>query len=92
MFVMKGDKRGVTAFTRAVGRGSNLQVEELDFLMSSEISFIDGKANTVNKSVGANEMETGKFRPEVDISCWWMCSIFKEKNDNIELQKSEEYK
>jgi len=52
--------------------------------MSSEISFIDGKANAVNKSVGANETETGELRPEVDISCWWRCSIFKEKNYKLE--------
>jgi len=57
MFVMRGDRKGVATFTRTVGKGSNLQVEDLDFLRSSEISFTEGKANAVNKLVGANETE-----------------------------------
>ncbi len=71
--VMKGDREEKVALTRTVGRGSSLQVEDLDLWMSYEISFAEGKVNTESEWEGVNKTGTGEFRTEVDISWRWMC-------------------
>lgn len=60
--------------------------------MNLETSLTEGKVNTESVWVGAIETEADEVETEVGISCWWMCSIFKEKNDTKVLQKSEEYR
>ena len=61
MAEMRGSTEGRKAFTRTVGRGSNWQVEGLDFRMRSEISESEGswrKENEWDVRQGSGEVLT----------------------------------
>ena len=60
MCVMRGAKEGTVALTRAVGRGSNWQVDDLDFLIRPVVSKTEGRANTESDWEG----DTGGNREE----------------------------
>lgn len=80
------DKTVRTALTRTIGKESNLQVEDLDFWMSLEMSF------TESEQEGANNTGTSEYQSVVNKSWWWICSNFEEKDYAIELQNSEIYR
>ncbi|MEQ2185859.1 hypothetical protein GOODEAATRI_022493 [Goodea atripinnis] len=69
MSVIKGDKEGRVTLTRIVGRGSNWQVEDFDFLINLEMSLIELRVKTENKLVEAVETETDDIRATKGNSC-----------------------